>query len=123
MDAHNIFREIGRMAYAVAKSNGEVKEKEVESIFYFIDEEMEELGNNDVMSVGEEFTKLRRMNVSAKDAFLMFLNFVERNGNSLHNSLKKMCIRLAVKIANADESADETETAMINKLMKKLEMN
>ncbi len=123
MDAHNIFREIGRMAYAVAKSNGEVKEKEVESLFYFIDEEMEELGNNDVMSVGEEFTKLRRMNVSAKDAFLMFSNFLERNGNSLQNSLKKMCIRLAVKIANADESADETETAMINKLRKKLEMS
>ena len=52
MDTFSVFTEIGRMAYAVAKSNGEVKEKEVENIFYFIDEEMEELRNYDVMVVG-----------------------------------------------------------------------
>lgn len=123
MDTFSIFTEIGRMAYAVAKSNGEVKEKEVENLFYFIDEEMEELGNNDVMVVGEEFTKLRRMNASARDAFYMFSSFLEHNGHLLHQSIKNMCIRLAVKIAKTDESVDETETAMINKLRKKLQMS
>lgn len=110
------------MAYAVAKSNGDVKEKEVENVFNFIDEEMETMRNNEVMFVGEEFTKLRRMNASARDAFSMFVSFLEHHGSSVHQSIKNMCIRLAVKIANSDESADETETAIINKLMKKLEM-
>lgn len=122
MDSNNIYTEIGRMAYAVAKSNGDVKEKEVENIFNFIDEEMETMGNSEVMFVGEEFTKLRRMNISARDAFYMFVNFIEHHGGSIQQSIKNMCIRLAVKIADSDESADETETAMINKLRKKLEM-
>ncbi len=123
MDTFSVFTEIGRMAYAVAKSNGEVKEKEVENIFYFIDEEMEELRNYDVMVVGEEFTKLRRMNASARDAFSMFSSFIEHNGHLLHQSIKRMCIRLALRIAHADESADETEMAMIDKLRKKLQLS
>lgn len=122
MESNKIYTEIGRMAYAVAKSNGDVKEKEVENIFNFIDEEMQTMRNNEVMFVGEEFTKLRRMNASARDAFSMFANFIEHHGSSIQQSIKNMCIRLAVKIADTDESADETETAMINKLRKKLEM-
>jgi uracil-DNA glycosylase len=120
MDSCKVYTEIGRMAYAVAKANGEVKEKEVENVFTFIDEEMELMRNNDVMVVGEEFTKLRRRNASAKEAFSMFVNFVENN--LLHQSIKNMCIRLALKIADTDESADETVTALINKLRQKLQL-
>lgn len=123
MDSSMIFTEIGRMAYAVAKANGDVKEKEVQNVFNFIDEEMALTKSNDVMVVGEEFTKLRRMNASAKDAFSMFTTFLETHGNSLHQSIKNMCIRLALKIADSDESADETEAALINKLRKKLQTN
>jgi len=98
MDTSRIYTEIGRMAYAVAKSNGGVKEQEVVNVFQFIDEEMEVMHNNEVMFVGEEFTKLRRMNASAKEAFSMFSNFIEHNGNSLHQSIKNMCMRLALRI-------------------------
>jgi len=122
MDTSRIYTEIGRMAYAVAKSNGGVKEQEVVNVFQFIDEEMEVMHNNEVMFVGEEFTKLRRMNASAKEAFSMFSNFIEHNGNSLHQSIKNMCMRLALRIAGSDESADETEIALISKLRKKLEI-
>lgn len=117
-----LFTEIGRMAYAVAKSNGEVKEKEIENVFTFIDEEMKIMQNNDVMVVGEEFIKLRRNNASPREAFSTFVHFIENNGNLIHQSIKKMCLRLALKIAESDESADETETALINKLRQKLQL-
>ncbi len=116
-----IYTEIGRMAYAVAKSNGDVKEKEVENVFNFIDEELKTGRSNEIIFLGAEFTKLRRMNVSARDAFHMFSRFLEENSDKLHQSLKNLCIRLAINIANADESVDETETALIYKLRKKLE--
>lgn len=122
MDTNKLYTEIGRMAYAVAKSNGEVKEKEVENIFNFIDQEMEYTGTGDVMYVGTEFTKLRKMNVSARDAFYMFSSFIEHHGSTIQQSIKTMCIRLAMAIAATDEGVDETEMALINKLKKKLQV-
>lgn len=120
MDTNKLYTEIGRMAYAVAKSNGDVKEKEVENIFNFIDKEMEQSGTGDVMYVGTEFTKLRKMNVSARDAFYMFSSFIEHHGSTIQQNIKNMCIRLAMVIAATDEGVDETEMALINKLKKKL---
>ncbi len=122
MDTNKLYTEIGRMAYAVAKSNGEVKEKEVENIFNFIDQEIEQTGSGDVMYLGTEFTKLRKMNVSARDAFYMFSNFIEHHGSNLQQNIKTMCIRLAMTIAATDEGVDETEMALINKLKKKLQI-
>lgn len=123
METNILYTEIGRMAYAVAKSNGEVKEKEIEHVFNFIDEEMETSGNAEVMYLGAEFNKLRKMNASAKDAYSMFTNFLEIHGNNLQQRIKNMCLRLAVHIAASDESVDETEMAIITKLRKKLELS
>lgn len=123
METNILYTEIGRMAYAVAKSNGEVKEKEIEHVFNFIDEEMETSGNAEVMYLGAEFNKLRKMNASAKDAYSMFTNFLEIHGKNLQQRIKNMCLRLAVHIAASDESVDETEMAIITKLRKKLELS
>lgn len=120
METNILYTEIGRMAYAVAKSNGEVKEKEIEHVFNFIDEEMETSGNAEVMYLGAEFNKLRKMNASAKDAYSMFTNFLEIHGNNLQQRIKNMCLRLAVHIAASDERVDETEMAIITKLRKSL---
>lgn len=122
METDTIYREIGRMAYAVAKANGVIKETEVENLFNFIDEEMKTTGTDSVLCAGSEFTRLRRMNASARDAFSMFTSFIENHGNSIQSRIKYVCIRLAIKIAGADESLDETEVALINKLKKKLEI-
>lgn len=121
MDTNLIYTEIGKMAYAVAKANGEVKEQEIENIFNFIDEEIKTSGTNAVMFVGEEFTKLRRMNASPRDAFSMFTSFIENHGKNIQQSIKNMCVRLAIHIARTDEGIDETEVALINKLKQKLE--
>lgn len=121
METSTLYKEIGRMAYAVAKSNGGVKDEEVKNVFNFIDEEMKDSGTDAVMYVGAEFTKLRRMNASARDSFSMFVAFLEHHGSSIQQSIKNMCIRLAFKIAASDEGVDETEVALINKLKKKLQ--
>jgi tellurite resistance protein len=120
MDTILIYTEMGRMAYAVAKANGEVKEKEIEQIFNFIDDEIKYSGSADVVCLGAEFNKLRKMNASARDAFSMFSKFIEMNGNNLQQRIKNMCLRLALHIASSDESVDETEMALITKLRKKL---
>ncbi|HLN53930.1 MAG TPA: TerB family tellurite resistance protein [Lentimicrobium sp.] len=123
MDTNILYTEIGRMAYAIAKSNGEVKEKEIEHVFNFIDEEIKSSGTTEVMYLGAEFNKLRKMNASARDAFGMFFSFLENHGNNIQQRIKNMCIRLAIHIAATDESVDETEIAIINKLRKKLELS
>lgn len=122
MDTDTIYKEIGRMAYAVAKSNGVIKETEVENIYLFIDEELKTTGTDAVLCVGSEFTRLRMMNASARDAFDMFTHFMETHGNTIQNRIKYACVRLAIRIAYSDESLDETEVALINKLMKKLQI-
>lgn len=110
------------MAYAVAKANGVIKEQDVNEIFNFIDEEMKTIGVDAVLCVGSEFTRLRRMNASARDSFSTFTSYIEHHGSSIHQKIKNMCIRLAIKIAASDKSLDETEVALINKLIKKLEI-
>lgn len=123
MDSGMLYTEIGRMAYAMAKAKGDVMEKELENVFNFIDEEIKNTGSNAPLLLGEEFTKLRKMHVSARDAFSMFTSFIEHHGNSLQRNIKNTCIKLAIKIASSDEGIDETEVALINKLRKKLELN
>lgn len=122
METDTIYKEIGRMAYAVAKANGVIKEEDVNEIFNYIDEEMNTIGVDAVLCVGSEFTRLRKMNASARDSFSMFTSYIEHHGTFIHQKIKNLCIRLAIKIAASDKNLDETEVALINKLIKKLEI-
>lgn len=121
MDYNTLYTEIGKMAYAVAKSNGVVMETETQHLFNFIDQEIKETGQDAALSSGAEFIKLRRMNASARDAFSSFIGYVDKHRNAFEQRIVNLCLRLAIRIASSDDGMDETEVALINKLRKNFE--
>lgn len=122
MDYNTLYTEIGRMAYALAKANGSVSDKDSEFLVSFINAEMEQTGTDAVLYVGAEFNKLRSMNASARDAFSAFTGYVEKHSTNFQDRIIHLCMRLAIKIAATDDGIDETETALINKLRKKFDL-
>ncbi len=127
MDHPEFYKEIGRLAYAIARADGIVHESEVDKVCDFIGMEIEQISPGDkdsgdaILQAGVEFNKLRNENASAKEAYLGFLNYIDHNTELFDQRIKNLCINISLRIASAHEGIDETERALIEKLKKKLD--
>jgi hypothetical protein len=127
MDYTSFYTELGKLAYAVARADGIVQTEEVEKICEFIGYEIENTGNgnhdmrNAVLGAGEEFNRLRKNDASAREAFTDFTGYMESNAEIFDTRVKNLCLKIALRIADANEGVNETESALINKLKRKLD--
>ncbi len=127
MDYSVFYTELGRLSYAIARADGIVQTEEVDKICEFIGQEIESTGSEDhnrreaVFGAATEFNKLRKNNASAREAFTGFTGYVDLNLQAFDLRMKNLCIRIAMRIASASEGVNETESALISKLKKKLD--
>lgn len=127
MNYPGLYTEIGRLAYAIASADGVIHSSEVEKICDFIGREIDQIGADGEISEEAilhavfEFNKLRNENASAKDAYLGFLNFIDVHPEIFTHRIKNVCINISLRIAAAFEGINETESALIDKLKKKLD--
>ncbi|MFH1120148.1 MAG: TerB family tellurite resistance protein [Bacteroidota bacterium] len=127
MDYSTFYTELGRLAYAVARADGLVQTEEVDKICEFIGQEIENTGSAShnlreaVLGAGAEFNRLRKNNASAREAFTDFTGYLNSNVSVFDTRIKNLCLKVAFRIASANEGVNETESALIDKLKKKLE--
>ena len=128
MDYSVFYTELGRLAYAVARADGIVQTEEVDKICEFIGQEIENTGSANhslrdaVLGAGAEFNRLRKNNASAREAFTDFTGYIDSNAPLFDARIKNLCLKVAFRIAAANEGVNETESALIDKLKKKLEV-
>ncbi len=126
MDYTTFYTELGRLAYAVARADGIVQTEEVDKICEFIGQEIENTGSANhnlhdaVMGAGAEFNRLRKNNASAREAFTGFTGYLDSNISVFDARIKNLCLKVAIRVASANEGVNETESALIDKLKKKL---
>lgn len=127
MDYSAFYTELGRLSYAIARADGIVQTEEVDKICEFIGQEIENTHSEDhnrreaVFSAATEFNKLRKNDASAKEAFNDFTGFIDSNPDAFNLRMKNLCTRIALRVASANEGINETESALISKLKKKLD--
>ena len=127
MDYSVFYTELGRLAYAVARADGIVQTEEVDKICEFIGQEIENTGSANhshrdaVLGAGAEFNRLRKISASARETYTGFTNYIDSNAGIFDKRIKNLCIRVAMRIAAANEGVNETESALIDKLKKKLD--
>jgi len=126
MDYSVFYTELGKLAYSIARADGVVQSEEVDKICDLIGEEIsvndadESFQRETVLETAAEFNKLRNENASARDAFNGFTNYLDSNISEFDHRIKNLFIRVAMRIAAANEGVNETESALIDKLRKKL---
>ncbi len=128
MDYSSFYTELGRLAYSIARADGIVQSEEVDKICDLIGQEIENTRSEDhnmreaVLGAGAEFNNLRKNNASAREAFTGFTGFIDSNHSAFDTRMKNLCLRIAFRIASAHEGVNETESALIDKLKKKLDL-
>lgn len=126
MDYSLFYTELGRLAYAVARADGIIHSEEVDRICDFIGQEIENAGSDNkslreaIVQSGAEFNRLRNSNASAREAFNGFTDFIDTNASEIDSRLKNLSLRIAFRVASAYEGVNETESALIEKLKRKL---
>lgn len=127
MDIKSFYIELGRLAYAIARADGIIQSEEVDRICDLIGQEIENSGDDSfdkrdvILGAASEFNRLRTENASARQAFTGFTDFIAANTALFDSRTKNLCMKVALRIADANEGVNETESALINKLKQKLD--
>lgn len=127
MDLKEFYKELGRLAYAVARADGVIQSEEVDKVCDLIGLEIANTGDDSydkrdvILGAASEFNRLRTENASVREAFNGFTAYMEKNPTIFEPRIKNLCMKVALRIAGASEGVNETESALLDKLKKKLE--
>lgn len=127
MDYTLFYTELGRLAYAIASADGVIAGEEVDRVCDFIGQEIENNGSQNhnlrtaILNAGAEFNKLRKTGASPREAYNDFTHYLDQHTDVFDTRIKNLCLRVAFRIASAYEGVNETESALIDKLRKKLD--
>ncbi len=98
--------ELGKLLFAIAKSDGKVQEKEVIGFKQLILSELLKLenstdnyGTDNAFFSEFEFDILLEQDANANDAFSSFIEYTKTNKKQLNPNLKKVAYDLAVRVA------------------------
>lgn len=129
MEISTFYVELGRLFYAIAKSDGVIQQEEWEKVKRIVSEELgpleeseDEFGMDNAFFTEFEFERLVERQSSVKDAFFSFIAFAKQNLPSIPISYRKLIIKAVEKVAIAHGGIDETEQALITRLKHALEV-
>jgi hypothetical protein len=128
MDYKAYYTALGQLVYAIAKSDGSIHSEEVGKIFNFVISQLVELeaktgkGKDALLAFNteKEFHRLRDNNVSVKDAYQLFVDFLDANKSEIDDSMKNTCLNLMENVALAHNGIEPPEKALIDKARQKI---
>jgi len=99
--------ELGKLLFAIAKSDGKVQEKEILGFKKLIFSELlkledstDQFGTDHAFFSEFEFDILLDQDANANDAFFSFIEFAKANKKNLSLNMKKIAYDLAMKVAD-----------------------
>jgi len=123
MDHHLFYIELGRLLYAIAKSDGMVQREEWERVIRIVrdelsplEESLDEYGMDNAFYTEFEFERLVDAQSSVKDAFMSFVSYAKENLDSIPTPYRHVILRAVEKVALAYGGMDETEMALVTRL-------
>ena len=117
------YKELGKLLYAVAKSDGKIQPKEIKVLHEFVLKELalfeptiDSSGMNQAFYADFEFEKYFQLNISIDEAHSSFIKFLEENIDHIDPVLITKTIQAIEKVAKSFRSINKKEQAMINKI-------
>jgi len=112
----NIYMAIGQMAYAIAKSDGEVQFQEREQLEEILSEEFEKKVDS-ANHASIIFRVMEKENLSADQAYDAAMKELKMNSHYLSSAMKKHIIHIIERVAAAYPPITEEEDEFIRKFM------
>lgn len=127
MNYKDFYSEFGKLMYAVADIDGVITQQEKKEMLDIVKKELEpeeihkdERGMNTALYSELEFDFLEEEIADAETAFESFIDFIEDHHTALDERMKKTCIKVAEKLAEAYRGTNKKEKLLIQKLKDKL---
>ncbi len=121
--------ELGKLLFAIAKSDGKIQEKEILGFKKLILSELlkledsaDEYGTDNAFLSEFEFDILLDQDANANDAFSSFIEFARTNKKHLNENMKKIAYDLAVQVANVYCGINKIEGRKLAELKQALEV-
>ncbi|MEA3494656.1 MAG: hypothetical protein U9R42_01330, partial [Bacteroidota bacterium] len=128
MDYKQFYIELGRLIYAIAKSDGEVQKEEVSIFKKILNEELlpledatDEFGTDSAFYTEFEFENLSERDATVNETFVSFIKFLKSNKKDVTEEIKQVCLNSVIKVADAFAGIEKSEQYFIDKLKKELD--
>jgi uncharacterized tellurite resistance protein B-like protein len=122
MSRQNIHMAMGSLAYAIAKADGQIEEKEKEIIRKLSQKEFE-LNDSDNEWIENMFANLEKNKISLDDAYNYALDVLEANrfDFDFDQAMKDKCIRFMERIAEEIDGISTEEQLIIKRFKEDME--
>lgn len=130
MITRSFYKELGKLLYAVAKSDGtiypnEVKELKrlVKSVLVPAEKETDEFGTDAAFYTEFEFDIYEEMEIDPKLAYDSFISFVREHDHYVTKEMREKAYSLSESVAHAFKGKTKAETNLIEQLKTDLKLN
>lgn len=127
MDQKGFYTELGKLLYAIAASDGNIRLKESKNFREILDKEFitarlrnNESGIENAHYAELEMEWLQEHKINPKVAFASFVRFIKQNSESIDISLKKSIMNAAKDVANAFHQTNRYEKHYLSRLEESL---
>ena len=129
MDYKDYYTALGQLVYAIAKADGSIQTEEVGKIFNFVISQLIDLeaksgrGRDALLAFNteKEFHRLQDNNVSVKEAYHEFSEFLDAHKKDFDEEMKLTCLNLMENVALAHNGIEPPERALIDKAREKIQ--
>lgn len=108
-----LYKNIGKLFYAVAKIDGALAFEEFRKFNRIIEREWKDCNEKDIKQMRTTFNDLQRENIEPKSCFDDFINFLKAHPEVFTNELKALILRTASGIAHAFAGINKSELQLI----------
>lgn len=117
------YKELGRLLYAVAISDGKLHKKEADALLEFVLKELapfepdsDSSGMNKAFYTQFEFEDIADKRTPASEVFVSFTQYLKNNAPLINEQLKNLIIKAVEKVTNAYKETNKLEQDMVDKL-------
>ena len=128
MDYKQFYIELGRLLYAIAKSDGTVQDEEMKEFYQIVKKELlpledstDEFGTDRAFYTEFEFEAMLDRGASVNEAYLSFVKFLKANSKDVNDQVKQICLNAVYKIAEAYAGIERSEQFFIDRLKDELD--
>lgn len=121
------YEELGKLLYAIAKSDGEIKPKEIKNLHEIVkkvlvpfEDSVDEYGTDRAFYSDFMFEIEDEQFTSVEDAFTSFTEFMQENSSAFDEELRRTCLRVVEELAHAYRGTNKKEQPLIEELKKQL---
>lgn len=117
------YKELGRVLYSIADTDGKIRRQEKDAVREFIIKEIlpfektaDSSGMNQSFYALFEFEELQEKDMIADLVFLKFINYLKANQDILTQERKKWIIESVKKVADSFHNTNKKEAELIDNL-------